>query len=133
MNINPLHEEAIIIHGTGIGAVSRGMIRERATELAMINGRLPHEVTQADWDEATRELTGGGELDGQQALLESLPESARWNPVPGTDGHEAPVSIDDGDDAEGRGIGERLVEAGVEEAGHDQMLEDRRKNLSADD
>ena len=69
-----------------------------------------------------RELTGGHELDPLQELLESAPESDRWNPIPGTPGHEAMVSFDDNEDEDGRSAAERLVEEGVDEAGHDQML-----------
>ena len=123
MNTNPLQEGAIIIHGTGIGTVTRGMVRERAAELAVINGRLAHEATKLDFDEARRELTGGTTVDPRQELLESAPESERWEPVPGSTGHEAPTFINDGDDAEGRSADERLFEEGVEEAAHDQMLQ----------
>lgn len=117
----------MIIHGTGIGMVTRGMVRERAAELAAINGRMPHEASKSDWEEAKRELTGGSELDENQTLLESAPESDRWNPIPGSPGHEAPVAFGDNEDENGRSVGERLFEEGVDEAGHDQMLAGVRK------
>lgn len=123
MNTNPLQEGALIIHGVGIGTVTRGMIRERAAELAVINGRLAHEASHADWDEAKRELTGGTTLDPQQELLESVPESERWEPVPGSTGHEVPASFNDEEDEDGRSASQRLFEEGVEEAEHDQMLQ----------
>ena len=123
MITNPLQESALIIHGTGIGEVTRGMIRERANELASINGRQPHETNSSDWDEAKRELTGGPQLDSQQTFLESVPESERWNPIPGSVGHEKAASFDDNEDEDGRSLGERLSEEGVLEAAHDQMLE----------
>ena len=34
------------------GIMTRGMIRNRAVALAVMNGRLPHEVSKADWEEA---------------------------------------------------------------------------------
>lgn len=123
MNMNPLHEEALINHGKGIGTVSRALIAERAAELAVINGRQSDEATKSDWDEAVRELMGGSEQGPQQEFLESVPESYRWNPVPGSPGHEAVVDFGDGEDEDGRGVEERLVEEGVEEAEHDQMFE----------
>lgn len=43
---------------TGAGTVTRGMIRERAVELALNDGRLAHEASQADWEQARQELTG---------------------------------------------------------------------------
>lgn len=123
MKTNPLQEGALIIHGIGIGPVTPGMVRERAAELAVINGRPADGASKLDWDEARRELTGGATLDPQQELLESRPESERWDPVPGTMGHEAPTSFNDGEDEAGRSPGERLFQEGVEEAAHDQMLQ----------
>jgi hypothetical protein len=123
MNTNPLQESAIILHGVGIGPVTRGMVRERAVELAVINGRLAHEATKLDLEEARRELTGSAALDPQQKLLESVPESERWEPVLVSTGHEALTFFDDGEDDEGRSASERLFEEGVEEAEHDQMLQ----------
>jgi hypothetical protein len=55
--------------------------------------------------------------------LESVLESDRWNPIPGSSGHEAKVGFDDGEDKDGRSAEERLFEEGVEEAVHDLMLE----------
>lgn len=36
--------------------VTRGMLRERAAELALIDGRKPHEASKDDWEEAKFEL-----------------------------------------------------------------------------
>ena len=55
MNTNPL---ALIEDSTGIGTVTRGMIRERAVELARNDGRLAHEASPPDWEQAKQELTG---------------------------------------------------------------------------
>ena len=50
-----------------------------------------------------------------------------WKVVAGDTGHRVPrIGIDDGD---GETIGERLVEDGLEEATHDQMLEARKEEL----
>jgi hypothetical protein len=118
MNTKPLHEGAIMIHGNGVGTISDEMIQNRASELAVIDGREEENASQTDWDEAERELTSGDE----PASLESLPESERRNPIPGTSGQEAAVEFDDNEDEEGRSVGERLVQAGVAEADHDQKL-----------
>jgi len=40
------------------GIVTRGMMRNRAIELAVMNGRSPQEATKADWEDAKRELVG---------------------------------------------------------------------------
>jgi hypothetical protein len=43
------------------GIVTRGMMRSRAIELAVMNGRLPQEASKADWDDAKRELVASPE------------------------------------------------------------------------
>jgi len=128
MNTKPLHEGMIMIHGAGVGTISDEMIRNRASELAMIAGRTAEDVSQADWDEAEKELTRGTE----PAFLESVPESDRWNLIPGSTGHETVVHFDDNEDEEGRSVEERLVQAGVAEADHEQKLAAAR-NAAAND
>jgi hypothetical protein len=118
MNTNSIHEGAIMIHGKGVGTINYEMIRNRASELAMIDGRAEEDASQADWDEAERELTN----DAEPPSLESVPESERWNPILGTVGHEAAVAFDDNEDEDGRSVEERLVQAGVAEADHDRRL-----------
>ena len=114
-------------NGAGIGTVTRAMVKERAVELALINGRIAGEVSQSDWEQAKRELTGGSETDLNDALLEAAPESERWNPLPGTQGHKAEESFSDDEDDDGRSDSARLVEEGVAEAEHDQMLQAARE------
>ena len=41
-----------------VGIVTRGMVRNRAVELAVMNGRLPQDASKADWEDAKRELVG---------------------------------------------------------------------------
>jgi hypothetical protein len=36
--------------------ITRGMMRERAVELAVIGGAEPHEVSKAQWEQAKSEL-----------------------------------------------------------------------------
>jgi hypothetical protein len=119
-------------NGNGIGTVTPGMVRQRAVELAMINGRTAAEVSTADWDEAKRELTGGSYADLNDALLESVPESERWDPVPGSVGHKAPESTSDDEDDDGLTDSARLVEEGIAEAEHDQMLQAARERAKTD-
>ncbi len=132
MKIDPPHEAAMLINFTGIGTVTRKMVRERAVELALINGRSKQDVSASDWGQAKRELTGESDMGPNEAVLESAPQSDRWDPLPGSTGDIVPLpSVDDEDD-EGRSFSERLVEEGVKEAEHDQMLQaakdQRRKN-----
>jgi hypothetical protein len=123
MKIDPPKEAALIINSTGVGTVTHKMVRERAVELAVIDGRSAQEVSKSDWEQAKRELTGVSDQDPKEALLESAPESERWAPVSGSTGHIVTVLSVDGEDDEGRSVGERLVDEGMLEAEHDQMLQ----------
>ena len=123
MKTNPLKEGALTENSAGIGTVTRNMVRERAIELAVINGRSTQEVSKADWEQAKRELTGAADTDSKEAVLESAPETERWNPLPGSTGHKVPVAASEDEDDEGRSDNERLVEEGIAGAEHDQMLQ----------
>jgi hypothetical protein len=60
-------------------------------------------------------------MDPNEAALEAAPESERWDPLPGSTGHRAPVASSEDEDDEGRSDNTRLVEEGMEGAEHDQM------------
>jgi len=123
---NPLKAGVLTENSAGIGTVTRGMVRERAVELALINGRTALEVSRSDWEQAKRELTGEPDTDPKEAVLESAPESERWDPVHGSTGHKVPVASNEDEDDEGRSDSERLVEEGIAEAEHDQRLQAAR-------
>ncbi|MDQ2867631.1 MAG: hypothetical protein M3R59_04360 [Verrucomicrobiota bacterium] len=110
----------ISVHGNGIGAPTTDMIEKRAREIALIDER--EHANSGDLEQARREL--GGEID--LAAPEEIPGHRESDDehefVPESVGHRAPETNDD--DAS---IGERLVEGGLEEAAHDQMLEARRQ------
>jgi hypothetical protein len=127
MNTNPLKKGTITENSAGIGTVTRKMVRERAVELAVINGRSAQEVSKSDWEQAKRELIGEPDIDPKAAVLESAPESERWDPLPGSPGHKVPSAASDDEDEEGRSDQERLVEEGLAGAEHDQMRQASRK------
>lgn len=126
MKMNPMKEGTLTAHSVGIGTVTRTMVRDRARELAVINGRPVTAITASDFEQAQRELTGEPEVDPNIAVLESTPESGRWDPVPGSNGHKILVTSNEDEDEEGRSDRERLIEEGVAGAEHDQMLEAAR-------
>ena len=126
MNTNPINQGLLAENCIEIGPVNRAMVRARAVELALINGRTAQEVSKSDWEQAKRELTGESDTDAQEALLEAIPEAQRWDPVPGSTGHQAPESASEDEDDEGRSQSEQLVDEGVAEAEHDQMLQAAR-------
>jgi hypothetical protein len=127
MKTNPLKEGVLTENSAGIGTVTRKMVRERAMELAVINGRSAHEVSKSDLDQARRELTGEPDVDTKEVVLESAPESERWDPVPGSTGHKVPVAASEDEDDEGRSDNERLAEEGIAGAEHDQMRQAARQ------
>ena len=130
MKANPLKEGALTKNSAGIGTVTRKMVRERAIELAAINGRSAHEASKSDWEQAKRELTGNSDMDSKESVLESAPESERWDPVHGSTGHKVPVTAGEDEDEEGRSDNERLVEDGMGEAEHDQRLQSDPEDLA---
>ena len=122
MNKNPLNKGVLTENSIGIGTVTAEMIEVRARELAAIAGRVPRRPSRIDYEQAKRELTGEPEMDVQEAALELIPESERWDPVPGSTGRHTPDSFGEDEDSEGRSESAQLVEEGIKEAEHDQML-----------
>jgi len=113
-------------NSAGLGTVTRKMVRERAAELAVINGRSAQEVSKSDREQAKRELTGEPGTDPKEAVLESAPESERWDPLPGSTGHKVPAAPSADEDDEGRSDNERLVEEGIAGAEYDQARQAAR-------
>lgn len=117
MNKNPLNKGVLTENASGIGTVTRDMVETRAKELATIAGRVPLEPCETDFEQAKRELTGEPEMHVQEAALESIAESEGWAPVPSSMGRHTPDSF---------GESAQLVEEGIGEAEHDQMLQAAR-------
>ena len=132
MKIDPVKEAALIINSAGVGTVTPEMVRKRAVEMAEIDGRTAQEVSLSDLQQAKRELTGGSDMDPNEATLEAAAESERWDPLPGSTGKIMPATAIDDEDDEGRGFSERLVDEGMLEAEHDQMVEAAKKQQKED-
>jgi hypothetical protein len=112
-------------HSRGLGTVTAEMVSRRAHELALINRRANDKPTPEDWQEAKRELT---DAHPNHDPLEDLPVSKRWDPVPGSPARQAKnMSADDE-----QTVAETLVEGGVEEAEHEQMVEGTRDSVKRD-
>ena len=124
MSKNPISKGSVTDNFTGIGTVTAKMVAERARELALIEGHPKSQVSLDDLEQAKRELTGGKDISPREELLESLPESKRWDPVPGSAGHEVGPTGDGDEESDADGLNEsaQLVEEGIREAAHDQML-----------
>jgi hypothetical protein len=121
MKKNPLNKGIIMENAAGIGTVTSEMVEARARELAAINSRPSSEPSEADYQQAKRELTGDAETDPQEESSESIPDSEGWDPVAGSTGRQAADSLGEDEDAEGRSEAAQMFEEGVTEAEHDQM------------
>jgi hypothetical protein len=117
----------IEFHGNGMGVPSPDDIERRAREIAMIDEREPDEFTDADWAQARRELLGDVESAPPEEDDKNIKLEHEWEVTPGDHGHRVPRPGVEDDD--GETLGGHLVEDGVEEASHDQMLEARREEL----
>ena len=132
MRKNPLNKGIIMEHATGIGTVTSEMVEARARELAAISGH-PSKPSEADYQQAKRELTGGAEMDPQEESSESVPDSDGWDPVPGSTGRQAADSLGEDEDAEGRSESAQMFEEGITEAEHDQMRQASRADEESDE
>ena len=132
MKTNPLKQGVLTENSAGIAAVTQEMVRERAVELALINGHSTQEISTSDWEQAKRELTGEPEMDPEQAVLESAPESERWDPVAGSTGHKVQEAFSEEEDDDGRSDSAQLVQQGIDEAEHDQMFQAAKSQAEED-
>ena len=123
MKKNPLKDGVISENSAGVGTVTRKMVQARAAELAIIDGHLSHDATASHFAQAKRELTGVQDEDPKDAILESAPESERWDPLPGSTGSKVRVAPSEDEDEEGRSDNERLVEGGIAEAEIEQSFQ----------
>ena len=116
---HPAHGK-ISVHGGGFGAPSPESVEQRAKEIALIAERDPNSYTDADWDQARRELLGELDPNAPEETEQNAQVVEEWNVV-ASSAHRAPRNEDE------ENVGEQLVTDGIEEAAHDQMLEARRE------
>ncbi len=106
--------------GEGVGNISPATVRERAIQLAVIDGRKEEEMTQHDLDRAEQELRDDQRRGvAQQNLPRELASSALDGdptPSPGRQAQNPPLDDDANNSKE-------LVQQGMDEALHDEMLE----------
>ena len=124
MNDNSHPAGKITLHGNGLGAPSPDEVEKRAREIALIAERDPDEFTDADWDQARRELLGATTTNPPEETPENAEVVEEWNVVAASIGHRAPRIEDE------ENLGEQLVSDGLEEAAHDQMVEARKEELA---
>ena len=114
----------IAVHGMGFGAPTPEQVEKRAREIALIDERDPNQFTDADWEQARRELLGEATPPPPEESEQAAKMEEEWEVTPDDRGHRVnrPGTEDDEES-----VGEQLVTDGVEEAIHDQMLEARKE------
>src|ERR1700716_1148214 len=116
----------ITVHGDGLGAPSPEQVEKRAREIALIDERDPDEFTDADWNQAKRELLGEIVPPPPEESEDAAKMEEEWEVTPDDHGHRVPrPGVDENEES----LGQHLVTDGVEEASHDQMLEARKEEL----
>jgi hypothetical protein len=116
----------INLHGNGLGVPSPEMIEKRAREIALIDEREPDKFTESDWAQAHKELLGAEHPTPPEETKQSADLIDDWYVAAPSRGRRIPRP---GVDEEEETLGEHLVNDGVEEATHDQMLEARKEEL----
>ena len=109
--------------GEGLGTVTEAMVRKRAREIALINGRPKGQILDSDYAEARRELTTEQPLAPQETAADRLTEDQRWEAIPESRQRKAPT-VPPSDE---QTVAEKFVDEGVEDAEHDQMKEASKK------
>lgn len=113
-------------HSHGLGTVTREMVEQRAKELAIINGRA-HEFTEEDLIQAKLEMMGDEE--GDEPSEDPVAALTRWDEVPDPSGHR----VENSPASDEQSVAEHLVQEGVEEANHEQMLRASREDQTKED
>ena len=125
MNSSRPNYAKILVHSDGLGVPSPEMVRQRALELAAIDGRT--EYNEIDWQHARQELHGGHETswdDDEDRMEQSVSE----RDMTATDKGHHTENLRGGDD----NVLEELVAEGMDEAVHDRMLEASRQTAAED-
>jgi len=112
----------ILCHAEGVGPPTSDMVRQRAEEIARIDGRQEH--NQEDWKQAFFELHGHPHSSDNQ---ENEMVFSGQDMVAYDSGHHTENVGSEGTD----NIAEELIIEGMEEAIHDQMLEASRGSVEA--
>jgi len=111
----------IIHHSTGLGAPDAETVRQRAQELARINGR--EQFNDEDWREAKRELHGGHEPNDTNGEMNLAALVSEHDMIATSVGHHVENIALEGQE----NLSEELIAEGMDEAVHEQMLAARRE------
>ena len=110
----------------GIGNVNPALVRERAAELAVADGRPDTDVTPQDLDRAEKELRAELGSEGGTRKLTETSNSLQPDDAVGSAGRES-VS---GESEARQTDAESLIQEGIDEAVHDERVESGKETLS---
>src|SRR5688572_5057995 len=106
----------IMQHAEGLGAPTSETVRQRAREIAVINGH--EEFSEDDWRTAKRELHGGHESNDTNGDREMTSMVSEHDMVVGSMGRHLPNMMPE----DNENVLEELIAEGMDEAVHEQML-----------
>ncbi len=88
MKTNPLKQGVLSEDSAGIGTVTQTMVWERAVELCSDQRAFRGPCVDIRFGNRPRRswILVNRDTDPQEAVLESAPESERWDPLPGSTG-----------------------------------------------
>lgn len=115
--------------GEGVGLPDEEVLRRRAIEIAVTNGRRPDQVSEADFEQALEELRAA-----QNAPVNSLNEEEQEP----TMSRDALLGVSSGratrvkQATDEQALPVDLVQEGLEEAAHDQMVEGNKLSRTRD-
>jgi hypothetical protein len=111
----------IIHHSAGLGAPDAETVRQRASELARIDGR--QQFNDEDWRAAKRELHGGHEPNDTNGDMDMAGMVSEHDMIAASVGHHVEnMGLEDQEN-----VLEELIAEGMDEAVHEQMLAARRE------
>lgn len=123
----PIHTAGKInVHDAGAGVPSPEQVEQRARELAAIAGRAASDFSESDLLQAKQELLHGGPPAPADEARE-VADITTWDDVPGASGRQ----VENRGPQDEANIAQELVEEGLDEALHDEMLEASKKNIDA--
>ncbi len=117
----------IIQHSQGMGLPNDDTVRERASELATIDGRTQY--NDQDWHRALAELHGGHQQAGDTGETDMAALVSEHDMILGGVGHRAHTVGPQND----QNLGEELMAEGMDEALHEQMLAARGEEPTDDE
>ena len=115
----------ISVHGDGLGAPSPEQVEKRAREIAMIAERDPEDFTDADWDQARRELHGAAIPAPPEETTQNAEVVEEWEVVAPSAGHRVRAR----DSKTTKISGSNWWPAASRKRRHDQMVEAHREKL----